>query len=266
MKKILQFSARQWAWALPLLCCSLSCEKKEKEQPATAQLGYAVVSTLPHDVSAFTQGLVIHDGKLLESTGQEGSSWIAEVDVETGVSDKKASLSPEYFGEGITVFGTRIYQLTWRNKTGFIYDLRSFSRTGTFTYQTEGWGITHDSTSLIMSDGSSRLYFLDTLTMKQVRTLEVTENGVPVTNLNELEYVEGSILANVWQTDRIVRIDPVNGQVTGYIDLSILTGQARSLNPSADVLNGIAWHPETRTLLVTGKYWPNIFILKLSRP
>lgn len=250
---------------MPLLCCSFSCEKKEKEAASAPAIGFSVVSTLPHDPTAFTQGLVIHQGKLLESTGQEGASWIAEVDVETGDSDKKVSLAPAFFGEGITVFGNKIYQLTWRNKAGFIYDLGTFSRIGTFSYQTEGWGITHDSTNLIMSDGSSRLSFLDTLTMKPVRTLEVTENGIPVSNLNELEFVEGSILANVWQTDRIVRIDPSTGKVTGSLDLSILTGQARSLNPAADVLNGIAWHPETRTLLVTGKYWPNIFILKLSR-
>lgn len=250
---------------LPLFCCLLSCEKKEKESAAVESLGFAVVSTLPHDVSAFTQGLVIHQGKLLESTGQEGSSWIAEVDVESGASDKKVSLSPEYFGEGITIFGSKVYQLTWKNRTGFIYDLRTFARSGTFAYQTEGWGITHDSTNLIMSDGSNRLYFLDTVTMKPVRTLEVTENGVPLSNLNELEFVEGSILANVWQTNRIVRINPGNGKVTGYLDLSILSGQARSLNPSADVLNGIAWHAETRTLLVTGKYWPNIFMIRLSR-
>jgi len=257
--------ASHWLIIVTVLCCAFSCEKNEKEAAATPSIGFSVVSTLPHDVTAFTQGLVIDNGRLLESTGQEGSSWIALVDVETGASDKKASLGPEYFGEGITVFGSKIYQLTWKNRIGFIYDLKRFTQTGTFSYQTEGWGITHDSTHLIMSDGTSRLQFIDTVTMKTVRTLDVTENGIAVNYLNELEFVDGSIFANVWQTNRIVRIDPVSGNVTGQVDLSILAGQAVSVNPAADVLNGIAWHPGTRTLLVTGKYWPNIFILKLTR-
>ena len=201
---------------------------------------YSVRSTMPHDVSAFTQGLVIHNGQLYESTGQEGSSWIGLVDVTTGVADRKVTLEPAYFGEGITILNNKIYQLTWKNKLGFVYDLKSFKRVAEFSVPGEGWGITHDGHHLIMSDGSSRLTYLDTLNLKPVKYLDVSDSRGSVPLLNELEFAEGNIYANIWQTSRIARIDPSTGEVNGYLDLTLLRDQSVSRNPGAGVLNGIA--------------------------
>ena len=240
-----------------------SCESGKKEEAITPLLDYSVKSTMPHDVAAFTQGLVIHQGQLYESTGQEGSSWIGIVDINTGNAERKAELPAAYFGEGITILNNKVYQLTWKNKTGFIYDLKTFKQTGTFSYSGEGWGITHDGKNLIMSDGTSRLTFLDTVSLKPVRTLEVYDSRGSVPLLNELEYAEGFIYANVWQTNKIARIDPADGKVIGYLDLTILRDQAVGRNPQADVLNGIAWHENTGSFLVTGKYWPGIYVIKI---
>jgi len=154
-----------------------SCEQKQQESVNTPLIDFTVKSTMPHDISSFTQGLVIHDGQLYESTGQEGSSWIGMVDVATGVAEKKVILESAFFGEGITILNNKIYQLTWKNKVGFIYDLRTFKRIGEFSYPGEGWGITHDSTNLIMSDGSSRLIYLDTTSLKPVKYLDVYDGG-----------------------------------------------------------------------------------------
>ncbi|MFZ9981157.1 MAG: glutaminyl-peptide cyclotransferase [Cyclobacteriaceae bacterium] len=240
-----------------------SCENGKKEVALTPVLDYSVRSTMPHDVAAFTQGLVIHQGQLYESTGQEGSSWIGIVDINTGIAERKAELSPSYFGEGITILNNKVYQLTWKNKTGFIYDLKTFKQTGTFSYSGEGWGITHDGKNLIMSDGTSSLAFFDTVTLRTVRTLEVYDSRGSVPLLNELEYAEGFIYANVWQTNKIARIDPTDGKVVGYIDLTLLRDQAVGRNPQADVLNGIAWHKATGSFLVTGKYWPGIYVIQI---
>lgn len=251
-------------WVLITAVLIQSCQTERKEVKVIPEISYSVHSTLPHDIKAFTQGLVIHDGKLFESTGQEGSSWIGEVDVATGMASRKVSLGPQYFGEGITILNNKVYQLTWQNKTGFVYDLNTFGQLRTFSYPNEGWGLTHDGRNLIMSDGTSILTFLDTATLKPVRTLEVTDANGPVRYLNELEMVDSVLYANVWQSNRIVRIDLGDGKVTGYMDISIITDQALARNPQADVLNGIAWHPGTKSLLVTGKYWPNIFVLKFK--
>jgi len=252
-------------FGLPVLILLLwSCEPRQQERTEVPDIEYSVHSTMPHDITAFTQGLVIENGQLYESTGQEGASWIGIVDISTGVADRKVKLGQAYFGEGITILGGKVYQLTWRNKTGFVYDLSSFRQLRTFSYPTEGWGLSHDGKNLIMSDGSSKLYFLDTATLKTVRTMEVSDNMGPVSNLNELEVVDSVVYANIWQTAKIARIDLTDGKVTGYMDISLITDQAVSRNPNADVLNGIAWHPGTKSMLVTGKYWPNIFVLKLK--
>ena len=241
----------------------LSCDTSGKEEVITPTLEYSVKSSLPHDVNAFTQGLVIHNGELFESTGQEGSSWIGVVDVASGVADKKVELASNYFGEGITILNNKIYQLTWKNQTGFVYDLKTFQKLASFTYTGEGWGITHDSTNLIMSDGTNRLVYLDTATFKPVKTLEVYDSKGSVPLLNELEFAEGFIYANIWQTNRIARIDPSTGKVMAYLDLTLLRDQAVGRNPSADVLNGIAWHSGTRSFLLTGKYWPLIYVIRI---
>jgi glutamine cyclotransferase len=235
---------------------------RRDEQPARKSdaIAYSVQSSIPHDTEAFTQGFVVHNGQLFESTGQ-GGSWIGIVDVNTGKADKKIILADQYFGEGITILNNKIYQLTWQNKVGFVYDVNTFREVRRFSYDTEGWGLTHDGTHLIMSDGTDQLIYLDTTRLEPVKKIAVTKDGAPVKNLNELEYINGYIYANIWQTDTIVRINPATGEVTGVLDLTPLTKQARLLNPQMDVLNGIAWHAATRSLLVTGKLWPFIYVL-----
>lgn len=250
-----------------LIILLVSCAK-EKEQKTDAKkdpllIGYAVRTQWAHDTEAFVQGLVIHEGKLFESTGQE-KSWIGIIDINTGKPDKKVVLDNAYFGEGITILNNKIYQLTWQNKVGFIYDLKTFKKIGEFKYETEGWGLTHDGKNLIMSDGSDKVMYLDTVTLKPVKTLKVTDEHGPVKMLNELEYVEGFIMANVWETNLIVKIDPGSGKVVGRLDLSALSRDARMRHPQSEVLNGIAYHPTTKMLLVTGKNWPMIYVLQLS--
>jgi glutamine cyclotransferase len=240
-----------------------SAKKEETTEEKNTAISYSVQNSIPHDIDAFTQGFVIHEGQLYESTGQ-GGSWIGIVDVNTGKADKKVILPNQFFGEGITILNNKIYQLTWQNKVGFVYDLKTFRELKKFSYDTEGWGLTHDGTHLIMSDGTDQLTYLDTATLTPARTVRITREGTPVGNLNELEYINGFIYANIWQTDTIVRIDPATGTVNGLLDLAPLTKQARTLNPRMDVLNGIAWHASTQSLLVTGKLWPFIYVLKLN--
>lgn len=217
-----------------------------------------------HATDAWTQGLLIHDGKLYESTGQK-HSWIGIVDIKTGQPDKKVVLDDEYFGEGIAILNNKVYQLTWQNHVGFIYDLRTFEKLGEFNYETEGWGLTHDGQHLIMSDGTEKLTYLDTATLKPVRTLQVKDQRGIITKLNELEYMEGYILANQWETNRVLKIDPATGNVVGILDLTPLVREAKMENPRADVLNGIAYHPTTKLLIVTGKFWPTSYVLQLNQ-
>lgn len=217
-----------------------------------------------HDTQAWTQGLLIHNGQLYESTGQK-QSWIGIIDITTGKPDKKVVLDDQYFGEGITILNGKLYQLTWQNKVGFVYDLKSFKKIREFNYSTEGWGLTHDGHHLIMSDGTDKLVFLDTATLQTVRTVNVTDSNGPVTKLNELEFMEGFVLANQWETNRIVKIDPSTGKVVGVLDLTPLAREARMANPKADVLNGIAYHPSTKLLIVTGKFWPSCYVLQLNQ-
>lgn len=243
-----------------LWSCAASNEKQIRE---SSQIQFTLQRTLPHDPLAFTQGLLIHEGELYESTGQD-SSWIGVVDITTGKAQRKVVLDKKYFGEGLAILNNKAYQLTWQNKVGFIYKLPSFEKLGAFSYEGEGWGLTTDGTNLIMSDGTDKIRFLDTVSLKTIQTLNVKHNGNPVTELNELEYADGQLYANIWRTDLIARIDPKTGEITGFLDLGDLARQARSVNPKADVLNGIAWHPATQTMLVTGKNFPYLFILKLK--
>lgn len=245
-----------------------SCTSDNKESSTQTQhnISYKVHSILPHDTESFTQGFVVHNGKLYESTGEEGHSWFGLLNIKTGRPEKKVNLPDEYFGEGITILNNKVYQLTWKNKTGFVYSLSTFEKLREFSYDTEGWGLTHDGTHLIMSDGSNRLFYLDSATLEVAKTLKITYDNEPVNQLNELEFVNGFIYANIWQTNTIVKIDPTSSQVVGLLDLSALAEQARINNPRVDVLNGIAWYEGTRSLLVTGKYWPNIYALKLDEP
>ena len=230
---------------------------------AAPDLTFKVVNTYPHDRAAYTQGLIVDEGVLYEGTGLKGRSSLRRVELESGNVLHSVELGPEYFGEGVTTWNDQIIQLTWKSHLGFVYDKTTFRLLKTFTYPTEGWGLTHNGASLIMSDGTSTLHFMDPVTFQETKRITVTDQGQPVVNLNELEYVRGEILANVWQTDRIARIAPETGQVIGWIDLTGLLSQSDRL-PSADaVLNGIAYDAGRDRLFVTGKLWPKLFEIKL---
>jgi glutaminyl-peptide cyclotransferase len=244
--------------------CSPDKEQKQSAEADSLQINYNIRSLWPHDPEAFTQGLLIHNGELFESTGQFGTSWIGVVDINTGKVDKKVVLDNRYFGEGISILNNKVYQLTYQTKVGFVYDLKTFKKLKEWNYNSEGWGLTHDNVNLIMSDGSDKLHYLDTVTLEILKSIKVTDEKGPVKNLNELEYIEGFVFANVWQTNIILKIDPTTGKVVGRLDLSKLASDARKASPKIDVLNGIAWHPDTRSFLVTGKNWPNIYILKID--
>ena len=249
-----------------LVSCGDTKSKTETVRDSLA-LTYTVVNTLPHDTEAFTEGLVVYDNKVLESTGQNGHSWIAEVNPGSGEHDKKVILDGQYFGEGITVLNNKIYQLTYKHQIGFIYDARTYKQIGEFPYKTstsEGWAITHDNANLIMNDGSEHLYYLDTAKLNIVKTISVTDNGTRLKKLNELEYVNGYIYANVWETNMIVKIDPATGKVVGRLDLTALNNEIRALNPQADVLNGIAYDKNSKCFLVTGKLWPKAYLIKVQ--
>lgn len=224
---------------------------------------YQVVAEYPHDSGAFTQGLVYTNGVLYEGTGLYGRSSLRKVDLQSGEVLRSVPLADEYFGEGITLFGEKIYQLTWQEQQGFIYREEDFAQFATFEYATEGWGLTHDGEQLIMSDGSATLFFRDPETLEETRRVLVTSDLGPVTNLNELEYVNGEVYANIWQTDWIARIDPESGLVVGWIDLRGLLGPEHRQDQPVDVLNGIAYDAENDRLFVTGKLWPRLFEIEL---
>ncbi len=268
MKKLAARNKRKrlWPWVATAALCAVGLAAAlvpGKKPQASASVSYRLAARHPHDPAAFTQGLVYLDGSLYESTGQYGESMLRMVEIATGRVLRKKALGREYFAEGLAERAGRLYQLTWREKTGFIYETRDFSRVGSFAYEGEGWGLAHDGRSLVMSDGSSTLAFLDPKTLKAVRRLPVLYRGIPVDRLNELEYVRGEIWANVWLTDRIARIDPATGFVTGWLDLSALYPQ-HDRTPEADVMNGLAFDEAENRLFVTGKYWPWLFELSLN--
>ncbi len=217
---------------------------------------YEIVEEYPHDRAAFTQGLTWQDGFLYEGTGRNGESTLRQVALESGELLRRHDLGRRYFGEGIAIHDGLVYQLTWRAHIGFVYDLETFEQQKTFFVAGEGWGITHDDEHLVISDGSSTLRFLDTDTQQEVRRVQVLLNDRPVSYLNELEYINGEIWANVWYQDVILRIDPQTGQVNSIVDLSGLNPGRRNAD---EVLNGIAWDADNERLFVTGKLWPTLY-------
>ena len=231
-------------------------EAPHEERFAPVQMTYEVVASHPHDREAFTQGLVYRHGTLYESTGLNGRSSLREVDLETGAVRRRVDVDERYFAEGLAEFGGRLFQLTWQSQRAFVYDASSFSAAGSFGYEGEGWGLTDDGHSLIMSDGTNVIRFLDPETFAVRRTIQVSSAGAPVTNINELEYIDGLIYANVWLTNTILKIDPQTGWVSATIDM-------RGLLPpdsgSVDVLNGIAYDADGKRIFVTGKLWPRLF-------
>jgi glutamine cyclotransferase len=225
--------------------------------------GYTVVRTYPHDRDAFTQGLQYVDGVFYEGTGLNGRSSIRKVKIETGEVLQKHDVPAQYFGEGITLRGGEIFELTWQSGVALVYDSTTFAQKRTYPYTGEGWGLTQDKTSLIMSDGTEYLRFLDPATFKERRRVRVMAAGSPLKELNELEYVKGEVFANVWQTDYVARIDPATGGVNGYIDFrGLLSARERE---ATDVLNGIAYDEAGDRLFITGKLWPRVFEVRLTR-
>jgi glutaminyl-peptide cyclotransferase len=230
--------------------------------PPVANYTYRIVIQYPHDRAAFTEGLIYSDGFLYESTGLYGQSTLRKVDLTAGRVLQSASLASQYFGEGLTLWQDSLIQLTWQTHIGFVYARDTFKLLRSFTYPTEGWGLTNDGSRLIMSDGTSTVYFLDPATFQVTGSVQVKDKGIPVVNINELEYVNGKIYANIWMTDKIAIINPADGNVESWIDLTgLLPPEA---NPVAvDVLNGIAYDPVGKRLFVTGKLWPLLFEIEL---
>jgi|WetSurMetagenome_2_1015567.scaffolds.fasta_scaffold47772_2 glutaminyl-peptide cyclotransferase len=231
------------------------------EQPAPANrpnFTVQVVATYPHDSDAFTEGLVFDGGSLFESTGKYGSSELRRVDLQSGSVLQRAPLSGEFFGEGITVVGDRIVQFTWQNRTGFVYGKDSFAQISQFTYATEGWGLTFDGKNLVMSDGSATLYFLKPETFQVERQISVHDQNQSVTKLNELEYVDGNVYANVWQQGKIAIINPTSGAVVGWVELGTLEGS------QTYQANGIAYDQQSGSLYITGKNWQHLYQITLT--
>lgn len=252
--------------ALPLVPALLlfGCGAGVPSQPVE-EFGCQVVRTYPHDPGAFTQGLLYLDGILYEGTGNFGRSSIRKVKLETGEVLLENRLADNYFGEGIVVWKNKLIELTWQSQKGFLYDRDTFQLLGEFTYPGEGWGLTHDGRRIIMSDGTAELRFWDPETLRETGRLTVRDGGSPVSQLNELEWVKGRILANVWQSDRVASIDPDTGVVKAWIDLSGLLSAEDRRQSQADVLNGIAYDAQGDRLFVTGKNWPKLFEIRLVK-
>lgn len=227
----------------------------EKKVP---QITYNLTGAFPHDTSAFTQGLEFYKGFLIEGTGNYGLSRLFKKDLTTGKVIKEVRLDSAHFGEGITILRDTIYQLTWKENVVNIYSAKDLKKIGTEGIRTEGWGLTNDGTYLIVSNGSNSLYFYNSK-FEHHHNIEVTENGTPAMNLNELEYINGFIYANQWQYNYILKINPANGEVVGKLDLTDLANRAKAKNPMEQFLNGIAYNPETDKIYVTGKYWPELY-------
>lgn len=262
-----------------ILCLLAACTNNPSQDTPAAGKGmenstppvinYSVTAVLPHDTTSFTEGLLFHEGQLFESTGTEPDmpvsrrSLFGMVDRSTGKISPKAELDRnKFFGEGIAFVNDKVYQLTWQTKTGFIYDAKTFKKLGEFSYNTEGWGMTTDGKSLIMSDGTSNINFIDPVTFRLQRILGVSDNNGPVGNINELELINGFLYANQWQTNYILKIDLSTGKVVGKLDLTSLVTEARNKYPESDSLNGIAYDSATGKVYVTGKLWPNIYEIK----
>lgn len=235
----------------------------QKASAAPTQ-SYTVVHVYPHDASAFTQGLIYLDGALYEGTGLNGRSSVRMVELSSGKALQRTDLPAEYFGEGLTNWGPNLYQLTWTSHKCFVYDRFSMRLLRTFSYDGEGWGLTHDKQSLILSDGTSTIRFLNPATFKEVRRITVTDSGRPITELNELEYIHGEIYANIWHEDLIARISPATGKVVGWINLGGLLPLPERRGGDDAVLNGIAYDEKGDRIFVTGKLWPKLFEIKLK--
>ena len=252
------------AFFLTFASSLLAQNHKSKQLNPVPVYTYIIVNKLPHDFNAFTQGLVYTDGFLYESTGRRGHSSLRKVNPVDGEVLVYHSLADEYFGEGLTILNEKIYQLTWQSYTGFVYDKSTFQLLEEFYYSTEGWGLTNNGKDLIVSDGTSSIYFLDPVTFERIREIYVTDENGPVKYLNELEYVKGEIFANILSSFMIARINPDNGKVVGYIDLTGILSNEKIDYP-IDVMNGIAYDSKTDRLFITGKLWPKVFEIRIIK-
>jgi glutamine cyclotransferase len=232
--------------------------------PSIPSVSYTVVATHAHDTSFFTEGLEFYKGSLIESTGLEGKSKLVQYDLTSGAVQKQISLPATSFGEGVTVFRDTVYQLTYRESKVNVYSINDFKKIKELPFTGEGWGLTHDSTSLIASNGSNNLYYYEPGTFRLLKKVEVTENDVPSVNLNELEYINGFVYANQWQMNYILKINPASGNVVGKIDLSSVVQQEKLANPTAEFINGIAYNPDTNKVYITGKNWSKTYQVQFS--
>ena len=254
-----------------LLISFIACKNKDSNEPETPvnapkSISYSVVNTYPHDTSSFTEGLLIYKDKMYESTGLEEKSKLIEVDIKTGKPIRSTNLDPKYFGEGIVIVNDTIYQLTYKTEIGFKYSLKDFKKIGDFKYTAkEGWGMTTDGKQIIASDGTSTLYYYEPGTFKLIKTQDITESSSFSYNINELEYINGFIYANQWQSPYILKIDPANGQVVGKIDFTTITDRIKGSYPFADILNGIAYDSTTKKMYITGKNWPELYEIQLGQ-
>jgi glutamine cyclotransferase len=276
MKKFLYIS---------ILACVLACNNSGKDKPSKTDeavgkegtsvttsinepksISYSVINTFPHDTASFTEGLLFYKGDLYESTGMPGRSRIMKLDLKTGKIVKRVDLEKPLFGEGIVILRDTVYQLTYQDKVGFMYTLPDFKKIGQFTFASpEGWGMTTDGKEIIASDGTSNLSYYQPGTFRLLRTQSVTESGSLSYNLNELEYIDGYIYANQWQAPYILKIDPNSGAIVGKIDFSTICTQIKTKNPAADFFNGIAYDSTTKKMYVTGKQWPELYEIQLSK-
>ena len=247
-----------------LIVKNLAACQSNRAVPANLgpRASYEIVAVYPHDPSAYTQGLVWHNNTFIESTGLYGSSSLRVVEPETGEVRQLLPLEPRYFGEGLALLNNKLYPLTWREATGFVYDLHTLELLNTWQYPTEGWGITTDGTNLVMSDGSDTIYFIDPESFETVREIRVTLDGNPLSAINELEWIEGAIFANIYLTDNIARIDPQTGKVLSMLNMSGLR-PATNQPKAGEVLNGIAYDPSSQRLFVTGKFWDVLYEIRL---
>lgn len=259
---------------LLVACNSNNNTSSSTEQPVaiTPVINYAVKGNYPHSTNSFTEGFLFYNGQLYESTGSpeefpEAESIAGPVDLKTGNIQTKVKLDKHiYFGEGITFLNDKLFQLTYKNQICFVYDAKTFKKLGQYTFTNkEGWGLTTDSKNIIMSDGTDIITYVNPDNFQIIRQLPVSENGYALQNLNELEYIDGFIFANIWTKNEVVKIDPANGKVVGKLDLTTLKNDALQLNPNSQETNGIAYNPDTKSLLVTGKFWPKIYEIELTK-
>jgi len=260
---------RKLLLVLPLI--ALSCKNKDHNDPVTPDpnapkvINFSIIKTFPHDTTSYTQGLLIYNGEMYEGTGLPGKSKLMKVDITTGKSKQGIDLDKELFGEGVVILRDTVYQLTWQNNKVLVYTLKDLKKIKEYRNEHEGWGLTTDGTNLIASDGSSTLYYYDPSTFKLLKTQDVTESGSLTYNLNELEYIDGFIYANQYQSPYIFKIDPSTGRIVAKADLTSVTSRIQAMDAKADVLNGIAYDPATRKIYITGKLWPELYEIQFAQ-